>query len=93
MTCTRKLAVPAMNDSAPEQTGLLANVGSLAPALVARFPEVHDGVAASEHREAAVMVENVEPEPVPVEGNGGSHVPHRHRRNRLLERHHRRSSL
>ena len=36
---------------------------ALAPALVARLPEVEDGIVARQHREAAVMVENLEAEP------------------------------
>ena len=54
---------------------------------------MHDCVVAAQDGEAAVVVEDVEAEPVAVERDRGGRVSNRQRRNRLGEGHHRRSSL
>ena len=87
----RQLAVPAMNDSAPERTGRSAT--RAAPALVARLPEVKNGIVPRQDGEASVVVEHLEAEAVVVEGDRGGGVPNGERRDRLAQRHHRRSSL
>src|SRR5206468_10346042 len=58
---------------------------TLTPRLVGSLPEVDDGVVASEHREAVVVMEHLEAKPVAVELNRGGRVVARKRRDRLTQ--------
>ena len=73
--------------------GPVTEVVALAPALVARLPEVQHRIVATEDGEAPVVVQDLEAEPVAVERDRRGRVPHRQRRDRLRQAHHRRSAL
>jgi len=90
----RQLAVPAMNDSAPDRTGRSSESRSRQlSSLASQIPEMHDSLVAPQHRKAAILVQSLEPEPVAVEVDRGSRLANRHRRDRLSHAHHRRNSL
>ena len=75
--------VPAMNDSAPEQTGRATGPRG-PPLLVAGLPQVQHRLVAPQHREPAVVMEHLEPEPLRVERHRRAHLPHRQRRDRAM---------
>jgi hypothetical protein len=64
---------------------------SLAPSLVASFPEVQDGIVAAEHGEAPVVMKHFEPQPIAIEVDRRRRVSHWKRRDRLPESCHARS--
>src|SRR3954466_15591128 len=75
-TSIRQLAVPARNDSAPEQIGRRSR-SSRAPIVVRGSPEVQYGVVSNQNGEVGGLVRRVEAEPVAVVRDRYAHVADR----------------
>lgn len=58
---------------------------ALAPAFVARFPQVQDGLVATHYGKPPVVMQHLETESVAIESDGGGRISNRHGRDRLVE--------